>query len=252
MEVRRLQRLRIRRAGRGVRPADLVAMSAVGADAQEIPGDELSNAMWYRVQANSALRRGLEKLQPAQRAPLGGFVSRHWRHLWIAACNSEAALGRMLDELSDYLAYCGRRPGRRSDPVRLLEESRAWHDQAQWEKTAGLPVDWELPTGGLETWRRPGVEVRPLRTVRELVEESQRMRHCVAMHARDAAVGRRVILHAEIEGRPLTVMARRGEHGVSVLEAAGKCNRVVTERERGMLRRWVTWVNGRDEEGLSS
>ena len=239
----RIQRLRIRRAGMLVRPSTLLTRPVPGVAATDIPTDEQLNARWFEVTSHDLLWRppGPEQdgaLAPRQLRGLGGFLSRHWRAIDDHAGRTHG-LETVLRELVDFVRFSGRCPGRRTDPVRLIDECRRWHEQPHWEHHVTLPPDTPLGTAGLSGWIGRGVTVTPLRTVGELIRESRAMRHCVAWHAKRAAAGEVQIFHATVDGQRLTVMTDRRGGRLRVIEAAGVCNRPPTSEVNDRLALWI-------------
>jgi len=170
---------------------------------------------------------------------LGSFLSRHWRALGIHDPGDGRLNLHAVRELADYLRGTRRCPSRRTNPQRLREECDHWHAYADWSWHAEVPPETPLRTGGLEEWTTSGAKITPLKTVAELIQESETMRHCVASYAVRGAIGEAQFFHADIDGSHVTVMTTRRGNQLELLEAAGECNRPATEEEDAVLSAWL-------------
>lgn len=230
--ARAQQRGRIRAAGPAVEPMALHAPGLPGVVAAEAPREARENARWFEVTQLSlcALPAGASTLPETTLRGLGGFISLHWRALERL---HRFDVRRVLRQVVDYVWAAERCPNRRTDPYRLLDEVAAWHETGNWYAEAGLPPRLALPHDGIEQETRVGSDVlAPLTTVRALIEESDRMHHCVASYARRAAAGDVQVFHAEVGGRAITVMTERAGDRLFVREAQGVSNRALTPEER--------------------
>ncbi len=272
---------RIRQAGAGVRPGALLSCVLPGLAAEDIPADPAENARWYEVTGPcvSDLFRGhaRERLEAKRLRALGGFLSRHWWVLDAAAGQGPDGFKRLVGQLLDYLQATGRTPSRKTDPAALLEESKQWHERPPWEgdpwaimpyaagfsrsptlKPRTPELSAALPAAGIDPWEGEGMRVVPLRTARELLQESRDMHHCVAMHVHAAVADRVQIFHATSADGALTVMTERegGAARLRIIEASGACNRPPTDDEERALASWAATVQpcaetagGEDEAG---
>jgi hypothetical protein len=190
-------------------------------------------------------------LKVEQQHGLGALISRQSRQVVEWAADDEGGgyafphatkvirFELMLAEVMDYLRFTGRCPGRATSLERLVSDSQHWHENAPWELFFhDLDQELVFPGGVWPKWRSNGGLVTPLTTVRDLVGESMRMRHCIASYADSACAGEVQVFHAEINGKALTVMAELWPSGVEILEVSGRANREVTKNERAVLARW--------------
>ena len=266
---RRRQRLRVRHAGVRVHPAALMHPSLPGICREDIPHGPRQNALWYEATSQAVFRDQegemhagegaagrwplrvpvpnirLEGLSPEQLRGLGGFLSRHWLAERLQDPDSGRLDPRAVGELADFLRETGRSPGRQTDPNRLLEECDDWHAHAAWWSHARLPPDTPLRTEGLDEWIAPGARVTPLRTVAELIHESETMYHCVASHAHLGATGEAQFFHACIHGNPVTVMTTQRNRPMQIVEARGQGNRPTTPEEDAVLSAWLEEMQSR-------
>jgi len=252
------QRLLVRRAGPGVPATLLVAPPPAAFAPEDIPRPVRANARWYRVMRLRSLRPVPEDERERARAALCRFASRHALALWQLADRRDVTT--LLSDLLDYVAATHVSPGRTTDPQRLLAASWRWHTHHAWlpqadrehvRRLAGLT----FPEPALARWTdkephdaeadgaEPHVAVRAVTTPHALVDESERMHHCVATYAHAIAMGRSWIFHAEVAGRPLTIDAElRGTEFV-LRQVLGVANRQPTAAELRALGPWLAALN---------
>ncbi|MSP17660.1 MAG: hypothetical protein EXR73_13830 [Myxococcales bacterium] len=178
------------------------------------------------------------------------FASRHAAAL---AGGSDRSIRETLGQLADYAVATGRRPGRCTDPAAVVEESRRWHarlaraeELAELERIAGLDAgtltsggDLALPPAPLAAWTRGSATVRPLVTARELIDEGERMGHCLASYLPHVLAGHCHIYAALVDGAPLTIEVEAGPRSFQVGQIAGRANREPTPDEWAALAPWI-------------
>lgn len=133
----------------------------------------------------------------------------------------------------DSFSWAGRTPASASAAARAYDEQRRrpyvearWAARGwDWESSPGDPVGWSL------------VE---LTSGRELYEEGQAMRHCVAGYAWSCCTGDIAIFSLRSAGqRRVTVELATAPRDLRVRQARGACNRAPTPEEEEILRRWL-------------
>jgi len=156
----------LRSAGAQVNPEHLLARPIPGVAPEDIPSRPDRSAAWFRASwaASWRLHRG-----SGVGEAVGGFVSRHHRAILGEARRTPPAdeddrgdeVRRVIERLTAYCAATGRRPGRRSDPVRILAEARRWY--------AGH-LHAQSPEGRLGAFlsRVPSLGLGPVVEIREL------------------------------------------------------------------------------------
>jgi len=133
-------------------------------------------------------------------------------------------------------------------PATLLRQVQAWHRRlasdntyqvAQWGRS-GIEefqfLEGSERSGNLKCWT-----IRELISGKALFVEGRAMRHCVASYASSCARGCSSIWSLEVEtnagrSKVLTVEIRNAAR--VICQVRGKANRMPTEKERGILRRW--------------
>lgn len=117
-------------------------------------------------------------------------------------------------------------------------ESSVGRAVAAWRALVDAQGRGRLPASGIPAWSEDGWSVVALDTPAALVEEGTRMRHCVGMYERLAAMGKVAIFSLRKAGVPrLTievVLATR-----HVVQAKGSCNRMPNQDEAHALGRWA-------------
>lgn len=136
----------------------------------------------------------------------------------------------------------------------LLRQMRQWHadlrkvpqrPQLQWLESGFGSFDWTEGTSAADTLRR--WTIIELLSRKELHDEGQAMRHCVASYDNSCAFGGTSIWSLGIERhfgrrkRVLTIeVANRTR---SIRQLRGKANRLPTEKEMNVVRRWAAQAN---------
>ena len=133
--------------------------------------------------------------------------------------------------------------------VSLLRQVHNWHRQLGRESRGG-DLRWQqIRINGFvfkegnekqknsKTWR-----VRELCTSKELTSEGRAMQHCVASYARSCVAGRTSIWTLEMEDKMGMTKMLTVEVTLSnkqIVQARGLRNRIATEKEKSILRRWA-------------
>ena len=133
--------------------------------------------------------------------------------------------------------------------VSLLISVEKWHrrlgrevagGRLQWRKSAFQ--DYEFVEGteqskNMKIWR-----IRELLSSEELVSEGQRMRHCVASFASSCHAGKCSVWSMDVETdegiQPLVTIEVNNARK-EIRQVRGRFNRISTEKERDVLRRWA-------------
>lgn len=138
----------------------------------------------------------------------------------------------------------------RRNPEALLRQVDRWHAElsdlrsaARHSWTASPYSGMQLTTGPADTpERQVRWSLREIVTSGELFDEGRRMRHCVASYLASCSAGHVSIWSLKRQGhlaaeptRSLTVSVMSGK----VSEARGLANRLPTEQEWSVLRRWM-------------
>lgn len=87
-----------------------------------------------------------------------------------------------------------------------------------------------------EPWTSEGVEVQQITTLRQLRAEGTRMANCVASYRESVEEGDVAILHATVNGEPLTISVDLGPGCRVVSDMAGFANRRAQRSEWAALR----------------
>ena len=104
--------------------------------------------------------------------------------------------------------------------------STIWRASTRWDAAYSLPSDSAICHLG---------------TVEDIVDEGQRMGHCVASYVPEAIAGRCYLFHVDHEGDAATVMV---QWDGAITEAAGPRNRrnEALPWGVGQLRQWARWL----------
>lgn len=101
------------------------------------------------------------------------------------------------------------------------------------EAVLGAPAEHVIAKLRFAPWKGANAQVRQLTTLRELKAEGNRMSNCVASYRESVEAGEQVILHASVDGQPLTIALDRIVAGRwYVSELKGFANR------RALLSEW--------------
>lgn len=135
-------------------------------------------------------------------------------------------------------------------PEILVRKVQEWHRKLAHDNTyqvqqwypAGIEpltfAEGSRESGNLKVWT-----IRELLSSKALFAEGRQMKHCVATYAASCARRQCSIWTMEVESteglsKALTIEIRN--HQRLICQARGKTNRMPTEKERGILRRWAT------------
>jgi len=227
-------RLLVRRAGPLVRPETLLRVPPVAPVPEDIPKDPDANAAWFRM--FDAAADACRLAPPAYRDAFVGFVSRH------AALLEAVERGRnragLLRELDDFLRASRRVPGRDTAPLRLVDESRQWHEERYPAPAAArlrAPPEAAAPADAGTYFR-----IRLLRTPEELTREGEEMAHCVATRLPQVVRGESFIYAAVVKGRRLTVeVVPLPGGGATFGDVRARANDAPTAGELRLLDQWL-------------
>jgi PcfJ-like protein len=137
-------------------------------------------------------------------------------------------------------------------PESLLRRVNEWHRKLandnthqvrQWEPSGikGFEfLEGSQKNGNLKCWT-----IRELLSSKALLVEGRQLKHCVATYASSCARGRCSIWTMEVESldghtKAITIEVRNSVR--LICQARGKANRLPTEKERGILRRWAEQI----------
>ncbi|MGB8930736.1 MAG: PcfJ domain-containing protein [Anaeromyxobacteraceae bacterium] len=105
------------------------------------------------------------------------------------------------------------------------------------EAVLGAPPEHVISKLRFAPWKGANAEVRQLTTLRELRTEGRAMSNCVASYRESVEAGEQVILHASVDGQPLTIAVDRdAANGWYVSEFKGFANRRAVPSEWAALR----------------
>lgn len=135
-------------------------------------------------------------------------------------------------------------------PNSLLRRVNEWHRRLasdntlqvrQWN-SSGIEefefLEGSEKNGSLKCWT-----IRELVSSKALFAEGRKMKHCVATYASSCSQGRSSIWTMEVEtfeGRSKVLTVEVRNSGRHICQVRGKANRLPTEKERSILRRWAT------------
>ncbi len=134
-------------------------------------------------------------------------------------------------------------------PETLLRQVHQWHGRlannnihqiCQWQP-CGIE-EFEFVEGSRESKNMRAWTIRELLGSKALVAEGRKLKHCVASYASSCARGHCSIWTMEIESydgvtKALTIEIRNNTR--TICQARGKLNRLPTDQERGIMRRWA-------------
>jgi hypothetical protein len=133
-------------------------------------------------------------------------------------------------------------------PASLLRQVEAWHrtlakseqPKAEWPRS-GIEsfefVEGAERGGNLKIWT-----ITELLSTKALVAEGRKMKHCVATYSHSCASGACSIWTLEVEtfeGRAKILTVEVQNAPKLICQARGKCNLLLAEKHRGILRRWA-------------
>ncbi len=133
-------------------------------------------------------------------------------------------------------------------PEALLRQVNEWH--ARLAKSDQTPAEWQRSGisefefvegneqgGNLKFWT-----IKELLSTKELVNEGQKMVHCVATYARSCAKGASSIWTLEVEsyaGKRKVLTVEVNNAARLICQARGKCNARPGDKHRRILSRWA-------------
>jgi hypothetical protein len=131
----------------------------------------------------------------------------------------------------------------------LLRDVDEWHrrlgrevagGRLQWKKSTFRDfqfVEGQESSRNMKLWR-----IRELLSSQELIAEGRRMHHCVASYAASCHGGQSSIWSMELEteaGIEPLLTIELGHGAKDIRQVRGLRNRVATEKEKGIIRRWA-------------
>ena len=134
-------------------------------------------------------------------------------------------------------------------PEGLLRQMEDWHGRLamadrhpvrQW-KSSGID-DFEFEEGARENHSLKYWTIRELLSSKALLAEGRRMKHCVASYVQSCTDGHSSIWALEVEsfeGRAKAVTIEVRNPSREVCQVRGKKNRLPTEKELSVIRRWA-------------
>ena len=134
-------------------------------------------------------------------------------------------------------------------PEALLRQMEDWHGRLamadrhpvrQW-KSSGID-DFEFEEGARENHSLKYWTIRELLSSKALLAEGRRMKHCVASYVQSCTNGHSSIWALEVEsfeGRAKAVTIEVRNPSREVCQVRGKKNRLPTEKELSVIRRWA-------------
>ncbi|HOT28475.1 MAG TPA: PcfJ domain-containing protein [Candidatus Ozemobacteraceae bacterium] len=263
------QRRRISGAGIRISPSLLWRLPHGAVVPEDIPSDPMDNQAWYDIQCESSLK-AVEHLSLSARTSFLAFTSRHAidiarlaREKWPEG-NQGYAQERFLGSLTDFIQATGRQPARSTRLDKLVEECDRWHRRMAHElpdflrrgrgEEPPLPPESPLDPGlfaDLLVWRQGPDVIRFLRTAGDLVEESQRMQHCVRSYARKAAAGNCQLFHGELAGEPVTIEIADGNGRPVLRQVSGLRNKRPGEPTYRQVMTWFGDLTAAIQAGSS-
>jgi len=277
------QALLIRRAGPQVDPEHLIVRPLPSFAPEDIPARADRNAAWFRVMAGASRSlAGAEELADG----LSAFVACHHRAVLADSRRGPPVydedepggeVHRLVDRLARFSRATGRRPGRHSNPSRILAEARRWvNDEEDAHSPAfrlgrlldrvrklglgpvvavrelGSSIDWgrvgvlELPCWPYGDISVPGVTASHIGSAAALAEEAAAMDHRVSTLLPDIMAGQLYLFAVRAGASRLTVALRpRLLEGYEFLEARGQGDRLPFRAEMAAINRWLGAVNDR-------
>ena len=245
------QRVRVRRAGPLVDRALLLLPPPPALVPDDIPRDPAQNRDWFMVTSVHGLpwtdwwRRG--DLPANLRDGLSRFLSRQGADLCRLAGlppgDGPLSVTPLVLHLKHYVRHLGRLLLRRNSPRRIQREIEGW--DASLGTSLQVPPHTELQIHGIEAWQGPGGAIWPLRTVEELIHESQAMIHCVASMMDMGVAGYAVFLHGDVADQPVTIEVAPDRSGFRLMEVRGVRDRLPTDDALAVVEDWLQQVNRR-------
>ncbi|MBF0501951.1 MAG: PcfJ domain-containing protein [Candidatus Riflebacteria bacterium] len=244
-DLHKHQRTRIACAGPLI-PADLLWAQPVGQVViEDVPDDPTENLKWYLLQAYAKSVAG--RLPGSKRNGFFSFVSRHTPSIITMLrinpdeCVRHAWPNIQLSEIIDYIMATARFPKRATSLERLIGDSRAWHQRQRYLEAQQLEVLVFAPglIATLRLWKSEHGEISFISNGSQLRKESERMCHCVASYAGEAASGKVKIFHGDFIDEQATI-AIRWEYDLPVIiQATGVSNAPLSERARKIVEAWL-------------
>ena len=210
----------------------LNVLYAPGLDINDLVAAGASRGAWIQTMIGwGHCARKIDDRAAAMR--LGGFLSRHALEL-----QQMDIPGLVIEEIMDWLDGTGAAaPGRSSSPKRVREAIDDWH--ANLYRHVEFPPETPLVSGPVTKTEIIGIDVMPIATVRQLVDEGSEMHHCVASFASAAIAGEVFFYKVTVAGVRLTI-ALTGQRGRwFVREVSGFANRSPDPDELAPIERWV-------------
>ena len=123
----------------------------------------------------------------------------------------------------------------------LRKEAEAAHNKFSWSASGVAPFDFSegnLAAGSLRRWT-----IVELLSRQELFEEGRQLRHCVASYVNSCACGGTSIWSLGVErntgSRKRVLTIEVSVNRQTIRQVRGKANRLPTEKEQDLVRRWA-------------
>jgi hypothetical protein len=210
-----------------------IVLRAPGVDINDAPRSNASVGEWFEVIA--AWGRESWRIKDRAKANrLGGFFSKH-----ALALQEHDAPRLVVEEVMDWLEHAGGIvPSRSSSPRNVRRTVEEWH------ATLHLEIEHDpatsLAKGPTVVQVFLGIQLHPIETVGELVQEGLEMRHCVGGFADAAIAGTLYFFRGTVGPARITVAVVGSAGHWWLREAAGFANRRLDESEREIVNRWVS------------
>ncbi len=232
----------VRRAPSRLEASAFTAGFGQGIALSDIPAEPQARVIWYDVVGQLVVQDGWSALSPESQVRLSGFVSRSALELAADSTLRGCPVETILIELLHYARYgCVVVPSRRCSADRVLGDVSQWGLGTALDAAQDLPDETALWPCRAET-PKPPLRATQLTTVKELREEGAKMRHCVAIHAGEAASGEIYVFRAEYDAERLTVAARPSGAALQLVEVAGAGNRPPSNAARRAISEWLAGV----------
>ena len=234
------QRLRIRHACPSVPPWQLWAGVPGDLVVEDVPSEDPDRLDWFHATTGIWVKRAKERLPQEQLNGLFRFLSYNWRWAQPGQLDRVREWSYWMDHIVDYLAHTGRILRRRTSPRRLNACIDLWEEELA-NRDRFYPPKTPLKTHGLESWQGEHGRFDVLKTVGDLVTESQRMGHCVSAYSESAVAGRAIFFHGAIGNESVTVeLGLVPETGrFRIMQTAGVNNRGLVPEEMIVIQTWV-------------
>jgi hypothetical protein len=242
------QRLLIRLAGPLVGSLSLYLPPPLAFAPEDVPRGARNNARWFRmVKCSSRLIANPTLGTESVRLGLSGFVSRNAPTL--SRIEGFFSPRDFVEALEDYVCIANRCISRNSNMDELVKNVCAWNEQisslSDVEDAFAPSIERifmgliEIPPPPMDTWLNGDVEIVPITSVQELINEGLKMHNCVVSRLSRIVRGGSYIYRATIGGRRFTVEIVRRDAAWTLGEVAGFAHDPVESEQRATLNAWL-------------